>query len=170
MEDRPVQLPADRPARPRVHLGGLLGISPNEADDNLAEWFYGARTSLTVATVSTLAATLLGVTIGLPAGFSRGWLDKVINFMIDVFLSLPFLLVALALSPIIVSRFGNDPDQLKFWQFGSLLIVLSLFGWMTLRARARRGAVAAGAGVRAGGPGHRRADATDPVQASCCPT
>ena len=61
-----------------------------------------------MATVSTLAATLLGVTIGLLAGFSRGWLDKVINFMIDVFLSLPFLLVALALSPIIVSRFGND--------------------------------------------------------------
>jgi ABC-type dipeptide/oligopeptide/nickel transport system permease subunit len=117
-----------------------LGISPNEADDNLAEWFYGARTSLTVATVSTLAATLLGVTIGLLAGFSRGWLDKVINFMIDVFLSLPFLLVALALSPIIVSRFGNDPDQLKFWQFGSLLIVLSLFGWMTL-ARLVRGEV-----------------------------
>ncbi len=117
-----------------------LGISPNEADDNLAEWFYGARTSLSIATVSTLAATLIGVTIGLVAGFSRGWLDKVINFVIDVFLSLPFLLVALALAPIIVSRFGNSPEQLKFWQFTSLLIVLSLFGWMTL-ARLVRGEV-----------------------------
>ena len=117
-----------------------LGISPNEGDDNLAEWFYGARTSLTIATVSTLSATLIGVAIGLVAGFSRGWLDKVINFVIDVFLSLPFLLVALALAPIIVSRFGNDPDQLKIWQFGSLLIVLSLFGWMTL-ARLVRGEV-----------------------------
>jgi len=117
-----------------------LGISPNEADDNLAEWFYGARTSLTIATVSTLSATLIGVVIGLLAGFSTGVLDKVINFVIDVFLSLPFLLVALALAPIIVSRFGNSPEQLKFWQFTSLLIVLSLFGWMTL-ARLVRGEV-----------------------------
>ncbi len=117
-----------------------LGISPNEADDNLAQWLYGARTSLSIATVSTLAATLIGVVIGLLAGFSTGVLDKVINFVIDVFLSLPFLLVALALAPIIVSRFGNSPEQLKFWQFTSLLIVLSLFGWMTL-ARLVRGEV-----------------------------
>ena len=86
-----------------------LGIAPNTGDDNLAEWFYGARTSLVVATVATLASTLIGVAIGLVAGFSRGWMDKVINFVVDVFLSLPFLLVALALAPIIVSRFGRQP-------------------------------------------------------------
>jgi ABC-type dipeptide/oligopeptide/nickel transport system permease subunit len=117
-----------------------LGLAPNTGHDNLADWLYGARTSLTVATVSTLAATLIGVSIGLLAGFSRGWLDKVINFIIDVFLSLPFLLVALALAPIIVSRFGNQPDALKFWQFFALLMVLTLFGWMTL-ARLVRGEV-----------------------------
>ena len=117
-----------------------LGLAPGSGDDNLAEWFYGARTSLFVATVSTLVATAIGVAIGLVAGFSRGWLDRLINFFIDVFLSLPFLLVALALAPIIVSRFGESPEQLKFWQFFSLLAVLSLFGWMTL-ARLVRGEV-----------------------------
>ena len=117
-----------------------LGIAPKTGDDNLAEWFYGARTSLFVATVSTVAATLIGVVIGLMAGFSRGWLDRVINFFIDVFLSLPFILVALALAPIIVSRFGQQPDKLVFWQFTALLVVLSLFGWMTL-ARLVRGEV-----------------------------
>ena len=40
--------------------------------------------------------------IGLIAGFSRGWLDRVISFVIDVFLALPFLLLALAVAPIIV--------------------------------------------------------------------
>ena len=117
-----------------------LGLAPGSGDDNLAEWFYGARTSLFVATVSTLVATAIGVAVGLVAGFSRGWLDRLINFFIDVFLSLPFLLVALALAPIIVSRFGESPEQLKFWQFFSLLAVLSLFGWMTL-ARLVRGEV-----------------------------
>jgi len=117
-----------------------LGIEPNTGDDLLAEWFYGARTSLFVATVSTVAATIIGVIVGLMAGFSRGWLDRVINFFIDVFLSLPFILVALAVAPILVGRFGTQPGKLVFWQFTSLLIVLSLFGWMTL-ARLVRGEV-----------------------------
>ena len=117
-----------------------LGIAPNTADDNLAEWFYGARTSLTVATISTVASTVIGVVVGLVSGFSTGWLDRLINFFIDVFLSLPFILVALALAPIIVSRFSAQPQRLETYQFIALLAVLSLFGWMTL-ARLVRGEV-----------------------------
>ncbi len=117
-----------------------LGIAPNTGDDLLAEWFYGARTSLFVATTATVIATLLGIVIGLVAGFSTGWVDKVVTFVIDVFLSLPFILVALALSPIIVSRFGGQPNLLVLWQFVALLAALSLFGWMTL-ARLVRGEV-----------------------------
>lgn len=117
-----------------------LGIEPRTGNDLLAEWFYGARTSLTVATVSTVAATVIGIVIGLVAGFSRGWLDRVISFVIDVFLSLPFILVALAMAPIIVTRFGSQPQRLETVQFVALLVVLSLFGWMTL-ARLIRGEV-----------------------------
>ncbi len=117
-----------------------LGLAPNTGDDLLAEWFYGARTSLAVATTATLISTFIGIVVGLVAGFSTGWLDKVVTFIIDVFLSLPFLIVALALAPIIVSRFGDKPNQLVFWQFVALLTALSLFGWMTL-ARLVRGSV-----------------------------
>jgi peptide/nickel transport system permease protein len=117
-----------------------LGLAPNTGDDNLAEWIYGARTSLMVATISTLVSTAIGITIGLIAGFSRGWLDRVISFIIDTFLSLPFLLMALALAPIITLRFANQPQALKYAQVISLLCVLSLFGWMTL-ARLIRGEV-----------------------------
>ena len=117
-----------------------LGIEPNSGDDLLAEWFYGARTSMTVATISTVAATFLGVVIGLIAGFSRGWADRVITFVIDIFLSLPFLMVALAVAPIIATRFSAQPRLLETAQFAALLIVLSLFGWMPL-ARLIRGEV-----------------------------
>ena len=117
-----------------------LGLAPNTGDDNLAEWIYGARTSLMVATISTLVSTAIGITIGLVAGFSRGWLDRVISFVIDTFLSLPFLLMALALAPIITLRFANQPQALKYAQVISLLCILSLFGWMTL-ARLIRGEV-----------------------------
>ncbi len=142
-----------------------LGIAPNTADDLTAEWFYGARTSLFVATVSTVVATLIGVVVGLLAGFSRGWLDRVINFFIDVFLSLPFILVALAVAPILVGRFGQQPGKLVFWQFAvaadrAVAVRLDDPG----PPRARRGPVAARARVRDGRPGDRGADAPHPVQ------
>lgn len=109
-----------------------LGISPNQADDNLAAWLYGARTSLGVATAATVVSTLIGVAVGLVAGWTGGWVDRVLGFVTDVFLSVPFLLVALALAPVLVSRFGADPDRLQLWQLVSLVSVLSLFGWMPL--------------------------------------
>ncbi len=109
-----------------------LGISPNQADDNLAAWLYGARTSLGVAAAATLVSTVVGVTLGLVAGWRGGWADRVAGFVTDVFLSVPFLLVALALAPVLVSRFGAEPDRLRSWQLVSLVLVLSLFGWMPL--------------------------------------
>ena len=117
-----------------------LGLSPNTGDDNLAEWLYGARTSLLVATVSTVVATMIGITVGLVAGFSRGWLDRIISFIIDTFLSLPFLLMMLALSPIITLRFANQPTTLQYANLIALIAVLTAFGWMQL-ARLIRGEV-----------------------------
>jgi ABC-type dipeptide/oligopeptide/nickel transport system permease subunit len=117
-----------------------LGLAPNTGNDNLAEWLYGARTSLGIATISTLLATMIGITVGLVAGFSRGWLDRFVSFVIDVFLTLPFLLLALALAPIIILRFNEQPQVLEWAQVISLICVLTLFGWMTL-ARLIRGEV-----------------------------
>jgi len=117
-----------------------LGLAPSSGDDNLAEWFYGARTSLEVAAAATIGSTVLGIVIGLVAGFSRGWLDRIITFVIDVFLSFPFLLGALALAPILVNRFATDAAALDKAQFLSLVLILTFFGWMYL-ARLIRGEV-----------------------------
>jgi len=117
-----------------------LGLQPGTGNDLLAEWFYGARTSMGVAVFSTTVATILGIVIGLVAGFSRGWGDRVISWVIDFFLSLPFLLVALSLSPILVIRFRENAALLSKAQLISLLFVLSAFGWMSL-ARLVRGEV-----------------------------
>lgn len=117
-----------------------LGLEPGTGNDNLAEWFYGARTSLFVATVCTIVSTIIGIVVGLLAGFSRGWMDKVITFVVDVFLSLPFILMALSIAPIIIQRFGAQPKALEVWSMVALLFVLSVFGWMTL-ARLIRGEV-----------------------------
>ncbi len=117
-----------------------LGLEPGTGDDLLAEWLYGARTSLEVASISTLLSTIIGVALGLVAGFSRGWLDRVISFVIDVFLSFPFLLGALAMAPILLNRFGGDPEALDKAQFFGIIFILTFFSWMGL-ARLIRGEV-----------------------------
>ncbi|WP_426246426.1 ABC transporter permease [Nocardioides sp. LHG3406-4] len=106
-----------------------FGVAPKTAVDNLAYWLYGCRTSLTIASTATLFATLIGVVMGLVAGFAGGVLDKVISFVTDLFLTLPFLLMALVIAPIINSRFADDPayPTLQKW---SLVAILVMFGWM----------------------------------------
>ncbi len=117
-----------------------LGIEPGNGFDNLALLLYGLRTSLLVATAATVLSTVVGVTLGLVAGYARGWVDSLLSFFIDFFLSFPFIMGALALAPIITSRFGKTSDTLLRAQFISLIGVLVIFGWMGL-ARLIRGQV-----------------------------
>lgn len=117
-----------------------LGIAPGSGVDNLAALLYGLRTSLLIATAATALSTVIGITIGLVAGFARGWLDRVVSFVIDLFLSFPFILGALALAPIITSRFSTDASALARAQVVGLVSVLVIFGWMSL-ARLIRGQV-----------------------------
>ncbi|WP_328530355.1 ABC transporter permease [Nocardioides sp. NBC_00368] len=117
-----------------------LGLEPNSGNDLLAEWFYGARTSLLVATVATVVSTVVGVVLGLIAGYSRGWGDRVVTFVTDLFLTLPFLLVAIAVSPMLVERWKENPAMLDNASLIALIVILSVFGWMGL-ARLIRGEV-----------------------------
>jgi ABC-type dipeptide/oligopeptide/nickel transport system permease subunit len=115
-----------------------FGLAPGTGVDNLAFWIYGCRTSLTIATTATVFTTIFGVVVGLIAGFSPGWVDRVVSFIIDLFLSFPFLLGALALAPIIVSHYASNAGALSKAQIFSLIAVLTILGWMPL-ARLIRG-------------------------------
>jgi peptide/nickel transport system permease protein len=117
-----------------------LGVAPRKGYDNLAYLVYGLRTSLIVCVAATIVSTFIGVVLGLLAGFSRGWLDRVISFFTDLFLSFPYLLAMLALAPIITSRFTTNLDMLAKAQLVSLISILVIFGWMGL-ARLIRGQV-----------------------------
>jgi peptide/nickel transport system permease protein len=116
-----------------------FGIAPQTADDNLAYWVEGCRTSLTIAALATLFASVLGVTIGLLAGFLGGIVDKVLSFFIDLFLTVPFLLAALTIAPILNERFNTSDNYVTIQKF-SLIGVLAVFGWMGM-ARLIRGEV-----------------------------
>lgn len=117
-----------------------LGIAPGTAHDNFARLLMGLRMSLTIAVIATLVSTIVGIVIGLIAGFSRGWLDRIISFIIDLFLSFPFLLAALSVTPILLSYWGSNAESLARAQFYALILILVFFGWMGL-ARLIRGQV-----------------------------
>ena len=59
---------------------------------------YGARISLAVAIGATALGCLVGVTIGLLSGFFGGWVDLIVQRLIDIMQALPLLVMALIMA------------------------------------------------------------------------
>jgi peptide/nickel transport system permease protein len=80
---------------------GPSGAHPFGVDqlgqDVMSRVIYGARVSLAVGIFGTAIATVLGVFVGLLAGFYRGWADTLLSRLIDVVLSIPILLLGLGI-------------------------------------------------------------------------
>ena len=85
--------------------------------DILSRIIYGARISLLVGIAAVAVSLVVGVTLGLLSGFLRGRVDAVIMTVVDVTLSFPQLLLALAF----VAALG--PSLL------TIIVVLGLTGW-----------------------------------------
>jgi peptide/nickel transport system permease protein len=66
-------------------------------EDVMSRVIYGTRTSLEVGIFGTGIATIIGGTLGVIAGFYRGWLDTVLSRTVDAVLSIPILLLGLGL-------------------------------------------------------------------------
>jgi peptide/nickel transport system permease protein len=82
---------------PPFSAGGgryLLGTD-DLGRDVLSRVIYGARVSLAVAAVAVILSGTGGVTLGLIAGWRRGWLGVLIMRVADIALSVPFLLIAI---------------------------------------------------------------------------
>ena len=77
-------------------LAHLLGAD-NLGRDQLSRLMIGAQISLIVGVGTQLLVVVVGVPLGLLAGYYRGWLDSVVTFVINVFYGVPDLLVALIL-------------------------------------------------------------------------
>ena len=82
---------------------------------------YGARVSMTVAYAATALAVLIGVLVGLVSGYLGGLVDGALMRFVDVVLSMPFLLLAIAMQ-----RVWSAPG---LWV---LCLVLGVLSWTTL--------------------------------------
>ena len=78
---------------------------------------YGARPSIIIGVLVTVATALIGGILGVLSGFYGGWLDTVISRITDIFLGIPFLLGALSFLALL-------PDR-NIWTVMFVLIVLS---------------------------------------------
>lgn len=80
---------------------------------------YGLRISLMVSLISTAIAGLIGLTAGVFAAYSGGWVDSVIMRTVDLFLSLPSILIAL----IAIVTLGPGIDR--------IILALIIVQWAT---------------------------------------
>src|SRR5256714_12371580 len=90
-----------------VHIDLISQLSPPSANhwlgtdiqgrDVWARLVYGARISLSVGIISQGIALLLGVTLGLIAGYYGRWVDELVMRLADVTLAFPTLLLLIAL-------------------------------------------------------------------------
>jgi len=96
--------------------------------DVWARLVYGARVSLGVGIVSQSIAVSLGITLGLLAGYYRGWIDELVMRLADVTLAFPTLLLLIAMSAAL------QPSM------GVVFVTIGVVGWAGM-ARLVRGQV-----------------------------
>jgi peptide/nickel transport system permease protein len=107
-------------------------------EDVASRVIYGTRVSLEVGVIGTGIATMIGVTLGLLAGYYRGWIDTLISRLIDVTLSIPILLLGLGIGAACAVR-GCVGGALQPG-LGVVIFLIALATW-TYFARIVRGLV-----------------------------
>ena len=91
---------------------------------------WGTRTAFNTGLIITFSTLIIGIIVGSVAAYYGGKVDNVIMRIVDVFMTLPFLLAALILAAVLIPRIGRSNMP--------AIIALTVFGWMSY-ARLIRG-------------------------------
>jgi len=94
------------------HLG-----SDELGRDVLSRLIYGAQISIIVAILSVFLSGVVGVTVGMAAGYFRGWTETILMRLVDIFLSIPAILLAIITVAVLGPGFFN------------VILVLALTRW-----------------------------------------
>jgi peptide/nickel transport system permease protein len=82
---------------------------------------WGTRTAFKIGLIVTSLAVFIGGTVGAVSGYVGGWVDEVLQRIVEIFLAFPFLLAALTLATILGAKIQNG--------LITGMIALIAFGW-----------------------------------------
>jgi len=102
--------------------------------DLLVRLAYGGRISLGLGIIAALAAAILGIAVGLLAGYYGGSLDAILMRMADGVIALPLLPLLIVLAAIDLTKLGLPAEwayspATSFWRVATLV---ALVGWTTV--------------------------------------
>jgi microcin C transport system permease protein len=111
---RPNTLPPDPPSLRRRHFLG----TDTSGRDVLARLVYGFRIAIFFSLGLLVATYAVGISIGCAMGYYGGWFDILLQRIIEIWSTVPFLYVVIIISSIVVPNF--------WW----LITIMVIFGWM----------------------------------------
>jgi oligopeptide transport system permease protein len=129
----------------RAHLLGTDSLG----QDVLSRLIYGARVSLTVSIIAQIVIMVIGVPVGLISAYYGGWLDLIVQRVVDVLYAFPSLLFVIVIMTYLKAalKVASGPFGLFLSKFneatGGLLgvfLALALIFWLTI-SRLVRGEV-----------------------------
>lgn len=102
--------------QPPGSWGGKLYLfgTDNLGRDVFARVLHGGRVSLALGLIVVGVSGVIGVVAGLVSGYAGGWVDTVIQRLVDVLLAFPYLVLAIALMGIFGPGFVNMVVALAF--------------------------------------------------------
>lgn len=120
--------------KPRLPIGAdghILGTTL-QGCDIYSRLVFGASSSLQVGVLVTLIGTLFGIIWGTISGYCGGIIDSIMSRILEVFMSIPGILAFM----VVLQLMREIEGAIK------LIVVFSIFGWMTI-ARLTRGNIIA---------------------------
>jgi len=99
------------PVKDQEGLFYILG-GDNLARDVFSRMVYGSREVLIIAPAATLFAFMVGITLGLPAGFYGGRMDTILSFVANLVLAFPVILLFFLL---VTPEIRADGPEFELW-------------------------------------------------------
>jgi peptide/nickel transport system permease protein len=145
-------------------LSQYLGINPNKTNllarfqppsaahwlgtddlgrDVLVRLLYGGQVSIAVGVIATFLMAIIGVAVGVTAGFIGGKVDAVLMRATDCLIALPLIPLLIVLGSIDLTKIGlsaaaaNSPTYI----FLRIVIIIAIVDWTTMARIARAGAM-----------------------------